>query len=142
MIIATRFFLVALMMAVVASCSVQRTDRVRCDVNDVGALFAAPIAFHGQRFCGQGYLDTGHGLAAIYPTPISSTSDRYDTAILLNAQNARRNQMELPLGTNILVLVRGRVDAESCNAVIDSESSCVPVRRAIILEDWEIQLIP
>ena len=127
---------IALALTAVVGCSPIQADwQAGCDITDINSLFASPLEFEGQRFCGRGFLYASGELAGVYPEPVQTMSDGLDQAILFAADSGR----SLPTGRNTSVLVSGRIDAASCNSDPDPESACVPVAHAIILEDWDIR---
>lgn len=134
---------IALMLVAVTACAHHRPSvAAHCDVTDMRALFAAPLGYDGQRFCGRGYLTKAQGVLGIYPDPIMAESAPYEMAILLNASSGEGLPSELSAGSTIPIFLSGRLDTAACNSVLDEESSCVPVRRAIFLDHWSVDAIP
>lgn len=82
------------------------------------------------------------GIAGIYDQPVRNNDQRYDMAFLLLATD-EEHQIRVR-GDNVRVFVTGVIDADDCNlpdGVVDEESTCVPVRRAIFLDQWEIRRV-
>jgi hypothetical protein len=115
------------------ACGAQRYSHAECDVTDIHSLLASPLAFQGQQLCARGFLYDLGEMVAIYPERVTAATNLYDQTILLAA-----NDGVVPSGSNIPVLVKGRIETAACNSDPDPDSSCVPISRAIVLEDWEV----
>lgn len=134
----THYMIASILLA--AGCASEPvSDDRRCEVQDISAVFASPMSFHGMWFCGEGYLYERSELTAIYDRPVVADEQRYDIAFLLDARSARASLPAITSGVNVRVFVRGRIDAATCNST--SEPSCVPVSRGIFLMDSETRTL-
>lgn len=138
--IAKQLSFVLLCVWICACSSVFDVDRAnRCEVTEIDAVFAAPLDFDGQRFCGFGYY-YGNDFGGVYASPITNVRDAYGVAFLFDARS--RSGPWVTIGENARVYVEGTIDA-SCHRGMPQPpgEGCAPVTGAIFLEDWVIRVV-
>ncbi|MGE4038045.1 MAG: hypothetical protein AB7F85_09910 [Hyphomonadaceae bacterium] len=115
----------------------------RCDVTSIEAVFASPLAFHGQRFCGTGYIAFAAEVTGIYANPVERESDMLDVALVLDAGTSQNWPGGWTPANNSEVYIEGILDAQSCNVMtpsdVDDGADCAPVARAIFVSEWRIR---
>lgn len=109
-----------------------------CEVTDIEAVFASPLAYQGKRFCGEGFWYAGDEYGGIYDRPVTSHEQRFDITFALVAGSGR--SFDLPDHQNTRVRISGTIDADDCNPPDEPGEGCAPFRRAIFLENWELRL--
>ena len=133
-----RVAMAALAILAMSCASADHRASARCEVGDIQAVFASPLDYQGKRFCGEGFWYAGDEYGGIYDRPVTSDEQRYDIVFALVAGSGR--SFDIPDRQNTRVLISGAIDADDCNPPDEPGEGCVPFRRAIYLENWELRI--
>jgi hypothetical protein len=133
--IAARTMGAILSIIALAACASPARYQQFCDSSELSLVLADPLAHDGELFCGSGFLYSDENLTAIYDRPVTDLRQRYEAALMLVPSRGREH---LPfLGTNVPVFVRGTIIGDAC--IDEGGAACVPIRRAVFVEDWQVR---
>lgn len=127
--------------ALFAACSANQyagsldTTRGSCQVSDLAAVLADPLAFDGKQFCGYATF-VSERIFAFYPRIPQSDDERYGTVLLPKLPKSEVRQLG-GVATHKVLRIKGTLKVD--RDCLGERSLCTPIRRPIALHNFSFE---